>query len=185
MKDSVVRSAEGGKGILKNTHLLSYSFTLGDEEINQAKKGYWCHGACRSKDDTSLSGAWLDPPPLWVSGAMDTRRATEGPQVWPEADLQRHTACRGNTPRTGSSHRPEGAVPEPASRGIRAGEGSAWPPLGAKTVAPLGQKHVSISIPKGHPRLWLSSYFRDHWTSKEPCQLKPDVLKVEPHLPAC
>ena len=63
VKDSVVRSAEGGKGILKNTHLLSYSFTLGDEEINQAKKGYWCHGACRSKDDTSLSGAWLDPLP--------------------------------------------------------------------------------------------------------------------------
>ena len=65
-------------------------------------------------------------------------RATEGLQVWPKADLQRHTACRGNTPRTGSRHRPEGAVPELASRGIRARGRAGLASLGGKDCSTLG-----------------------------------------------
>ena len=168
-----------------HTCFLTARFNLGDEEINQEKKGYWCHGACRSNDDTSLSGAWLDSLSHWSV------------EPWTLGELQR--CCRCGLRQTCRDTQPaEETHPEQDQAtalkvlsqnqhpgASSSGEGPAWPPLGAETVAPLAQKHVSISIPKGHPKLWLSSYFRDHWTSKEPCQLKPDVLKVEPHLPAC
>lgn len=65
----------------------------------------------------------------------------------------------------------------PASTGATMG-GVPWPSVGVKTMAPLGQKRISRPIPKGYPRLWLPSYFRNNYTFKLLCRLRPVVLKV-------
>lgn len=180
MKDSIPSLPTEAKAT-SETHTCFFTehLALGREEIKQTKV-IVCTSSSRSNDDAS---PWTGSHPWMVSGASvhpgkeESQRSHWGGPMPEPAD----TACKETTHKSGASWLSEGTcpIPWPATRCIQGHQergGMAF--LEVKTVALSEQKHVSRSIPKGHPRLWLASCFRDNCTSRLLCELRPAILKV-------
>lgn len=111
---------------------------------------------------------------------MDTKALRRATEATGAAGGRPAETCSLKHTQTVVSRRPEGARPTTSSLACPWAQERGWPglPRGSNSGT-LGPEACFHTYSKRTPKT-LSSYFRDNWTSTEPCKLKSVVLKVEP-----